>query len=309
MLSSRAATRALGHSARPRLVPGTSSLYTREGVSQTILRLALAPGVSSRRNISFSGVVESIGDAFVSIHSVTGLPWYLLVPALGIAQAALFNIPLRIKENNKVLRTGEVVPILSAWSVRIASQKVDHPTYTRLLGKERTRLLSELKLEPWRDTVARLAIYLPSFILPISAVRHLALNDPSFSTEGCLWFSNLSAADHTGILPVLVGAGLIYRVVPKSLGEARLLFDITFNEPGLRAKRMGMTFGVVMMFLLINAPAATSLFWLSSIGSSVLSNRIVDKYIPRRKFIDYNRIHTKGQWHTLGHKWYVDGPK
>ncbi|KAF4313979.1 Membrane insertion protein OxaA/YidC [Botryosphaeria dothidea] len=126
------------------------------------------------------------------------------------------------------------------------------------------------------DAVAELkgTTSLPSPV-PDSAVLSNWI-EPSFATEGALWFPNLMLADPNMILPFLVSGltmATLYRG-SKPPGEGK-------EKPaGIILKRVLMTGALAIGPLTLQLPAGILLYWAASTMSAYLSHLYLDKFYP-----------------------------
>lgn len=103
--------------------------------------------------------------------------------------------------------------------------------------------------------------------------------DPTMTTEGALWFTNLTVADPYHILPLALSAVLIGNMLPRNTSGLRTLFhtNLTPSEQSsltgpagralrwrLRLRRTLLVFAAAVGPLTMDLPAALHLYWLSS---------------------------------------------
>ncbi|KAI5928220.1 hypothetical protein F4810DRAFT_706114 [Camillea tinctor] len=119
--------------------------------------------------------------------------------------------------------------------------------------------------------------------------------DPSLITEGCLWFSDLTAADPYHILPYLLSASIAWNIFPRSKEQTRFLFGLQpMQKQGtdvvpklkptaqLRIRRAMLMMAVCVGPATANLPAAVHLYWLSSSLASGTIVAIVKRLIPTK---------------------------
>lgn len=127
---------------------------------------------------------------------------------------------------------------------------------------------------PGTDLVQTAASTSTDFISTISM-------NPTFATEGCLWFPDLLQPDPLHILPFAVSAILIAHIIPDTLAARRELAGLSPVAGDKRAILMNQTkkrraFQRTMLILAccvgpvtMNMPAALHLYWMASAGSSL----------------------------------------
>lgn len=281
MLPHRGAARVLGPSMRPSMVPGVGALYARRSPSPSTSRPALALGPASRR--TFASIVGPLGEALMTVHASTGLPWYLLLPAFTALQTAVVEIPLFLQLNRTRQRRALMEPLMAAWRIKTRrAGLVDHAARAKV---EMKRIRVETKTQYWRTWVPLIGITLPNWIINLETIRQIANSegtplDPSFATEGCLWFFNLAAPDPLYILPGVAAISWGYRLLPKSVEELHRLFqegDMTLHK---RAQR-SMTLCVpVLAWAFMDSTSGVLLSMIVMIWCRQLYRRIAGTYVP-----------------------------
>lgn len=105
--------------------------------------------------------------------------------------------------------------------------------------------------------------------------------EPTFATEGCLWFPDLLQADPLHILPFAVSAILIAHIMPETLAARRELFGLSPIAGDKNAVLLGQTRSrrtlqrtlFLMSFavgpITMHFPAVLHLYWMFSAGSNL----------------------------------------
>jgi inner membrane protein COX18 len=111
--------------------------------------------------------------------------------------------------------------------------------------------------------------------------------EPSFMSEGALWFPDLLAGDQTGILPVLLTFSILGNVASgwktkpfKELSELPKLLmykEVTFR--GLRLFVQALSCQVGLMAFANQLPVALLLYWITSTNIATLQTLILDKIV------------------------------
>jgi inner membrane protein COX18 len=109
--------------------------------------------------------------------------------------------------------------------------------------------------------------------------------EPSFATEGALWFPDLLAGDQTGVLPVILTASILGNVMAgwkakpfKDLAELpklQMYKEVTFR--GLRAFIQVLACQVGLMAFANQLPTALLLYWITSTNIATLQTWILEK--------------------------------
>lgn len=284
------------------MIPRAAALHPHHGLPSAVLRPALAPNASSRRTfISLPPIIEPIANTITSIHSSTGLPWYLLIPSVALAHTVLISLPLRPREQTLAARRMRVGPLFTAWFTKTRSLGVANST--EAAEKEINRIQRDLGLTTLRIIAPRFLLYFPTWFMLGNSIRHLAAaGDPSLTTGGCLWFQDLAAPDPYYIIPTLMGSMLIYSNFPKTMDEVRELFDPKNINMQIRMKRAVMVATPIIVYLIRDSPAGALLFWLTSIVFSRTLARHTTRFFPPT---------SRNPWvnKSTSEPWYIDGPK
>lgn len=164
---------------------------------------------------------------------------------------------------------------------------------TKEVRKRQKLLFKKNGVQIWKNFI------LPAFQIPLWVVMSLTMRDlsgwsswnslsnkpldPSLYTEGLWWFYDLTVADNLHVLPLLIGITALCNVewTFKSLELLRLTqrkkLRITVTDAISNISRMTVVF---LMAISLHAPAALSLYWLSSQFYSLIQNIILDLTMP-----------------------------
>lgn len=159
--------------------------------------------------------------------------------------------------------------------------------------KRQKKLFRDNNIQLWKNFILP-AFQIPLWIIMSVTMRNLSgwstfdslSNKPldlSLYTEGLLWFQDLTLADNLHALPLLIGITAIANVewTFKTLELARPSrknnLRISFVDAVSNISRMSVVF---LMAISLHAPAALSLYWLSSQLYSLIQNVILDLFMP-----------------------------
>lgn len=142
------------------------------------------------------------------IHDLTGLPWWLSIAIATVTiRTALLPVTVMTMKNSAKMqalrddiayRREAVMEAARTGDRKLsAARQADMQVFMRNAG-----------IAPARVLIGPL-VQFPVFISFFVSIRRLAVSDPTFTTGGILWFSDLSAKDPNYILPVLCGLTLI----------------------------------------------------------------------------------------------------
>ncbi|KAK4462455.1 hypothetical protein QBC42DRAFT_267864 [Cladorrhinum samala] len=213
--------------------------------------------------------------------------------SLGISQHAKM-VGNSVKGFEKGLRKEVGLQFWKLWAAQLAPLPIwllGHEAVRRLCGGS-PGLLSFLTLNWWKpetkpgsvDTVAQ--IHSVDGIDQAQGVVAQVL-DPSLTTEGFLWFTDLTAADPFCALPFILSGMLLVRLRPWSGRMRKAIFGIQpagdAVAPSISQKLMART-----MFLLaicagpitMNLPAGLQLYWISTFITTELQTRAIGGLMP-----------------------------
>lgn len=258
--------------------------------------------------VTFSSLIESTSEALISLHAASGIPWYLFIPGIAATLVVSLRLPFRSYERRFANREKRLSDLRLAWYQKAVQLKLDNPQ--KRAQQEYKRLRKEAGLTMFKPLVGTLVVYMPAWLIfsrslwNIAGVGRAAPMDPTLATEGILWFQDLTVADPTYILPVLISASFIYNNFPRSMVEARQLLDPKQTSMAVRLRRGGLVLAPVLAVILSGLPSGVTFFWLSS--SLILrgSTALKDRSLPPP---------SKNPWlNSTGatrEQWWVAGPK
>lgn len=244
-----------------------------------------------RRLFNAGDIIEPITEAaqgvMLSVHGVTGLPWFAVIPIIALSVNMLFRMPFTAHSQIIMKRRAQLDPVLKGWTVRlwheVAREKVPHEKIQREVSrrfkKESSRLFALLGLQQWKMYLALLGV--PFWICNLVGLRKLcgmngiyaqpgskvastavgtdALGDPSsnivdgvnglastpadlatsaadlagrtapgleptLTTEGFLWLTDLTASDPYYVLPITFTILTLANLVPQDKAARKIIF-------------------------------------------------------------------------------------
>jgi inner membrane protein COX18 len=119
--------------------------------------------------------------------------------------------------------------------------------------------------------------------------------DPSMAVEGCLWFTDLTAADPLHVLPVVLSVILVANVAPKTMAQMRVFLGMDPSTGNLRthtatpvpwnlrAHRAIAAVALVVGPMTMDLPAALHLYWISSALLTTTQTSLVAWLMPLPK--------------------------
>ena len=177
----------------------------------------------------------------------------------------------------------------------VANMKQDHILLltAKEVRKRQKALFAKNGVQLWKNFI------LPAFQIPLWIIMSITMRnlsgwsswdythnkalDPSLYTEGMLWFPDLTIADPMHIFPVILGVTALCNIewTLKTLELLRLTkklkFRPTLTDAFGNLTRLSMVF---MMAISLHAPAALTIYWISSQVYSLFQNVVMDLVFP-----------------------------
>lgn len=261
------------------------------------------------------------------VHTVSGLPWAASIPLTAVLVRCFFGFPIQLYSRLRSQQAIQLQPVLTAWG-RVYENATrreapNNPQEATRLTKEKLKLRTKVMNRAWgvsffkhppvgllqipvflsfmeglrgmsgvdKGLFAWLKTILTSFDSASAAGTLGPLLEPSFATEGALWFPDLLAGDQTGILPFILSASILGNVIAgwkaKSFPEISelpkfLMYQqLTFR--GLRFFVQGLAIHVGIMGFVSQLPTALMLYWITSTNIATLQSWILDKKVFARQ--------------------------
>ncbi|KAG0331631.1 Mitochondrial inner membrane protein oxa1l [Podila humilis] len=204
-------------------------------------------------NFSPVGGLETILEA---VHISTGLPWWATIATTTVAIRTLL-IPFIVKLQGNTARLHNVKPQLERLTenMKLAKESNDTAALARFSAQTQ-ELFAKNDCNPIKSLV------LPLIQAPIMISFYLALRDmanlpvPQFKEGGLGWFTDLTIADPTYVLPVASSLGFL--AIMELGSEAGGVAQPKTMKNVMR----GMA--VLMIPLTMNFPSAIFVYWLTS---------------------------------------------
>lgn len=114
--------------------------------------------------------IQSTQDALVACHSVTGLPWFLAIPAFALGVNLIVRMPLQVYSRHILVERLKLAPFVEAWKVRHA-RMVGRKLFPIRFGKTLGRIHAERGLQSWKMWTTALSI--PPWLMIPEALRRM----------------------------------------------------------------------------------------------------------------------------------------
>ena len=227
--------------------------------------------------------VEFAKDYHTYVHTLTGLPWWSTMILAGIS-LRIFTTPLLYYQYKGMMtepRLKSSLNTINNWSkkaIEKVSSKRDDIKKIRQLHQEIYKYqLSYYKCELWRRIPVM--IFQLYFILIFGfSLRRIALNDPSLSTGGTLWFENLAIADPYYIWPCLV-LSTIYLSTELTKYEREIVpIDQSRQKLNNNLKIFFQAFTIMLLPLYMEFYTGILLYIFSSVSCATIQGRLLRHY-------------------------------
>ncbi|PQK12686.1 hypothetical protein BB8028_0003g13010 [Beauveria bassiana] len=291
-----------------------SSSPCRQPHRRTIVNEALTP------------LVDSTTHVFTSIHAA-GVPWYLTIPLVALGINVAVRLPMQLYMQSLDRRRNAIKPLLIAWSNRHASAPWSGPPdrksvyVARETEKSRKRLYKAWGVPLWKQFIP-LSSMLP-FVVVSEALRRLSgvsmfnsaaavgaseavVNAPgtvvdlSLHTGGCLWFTDLVAADAVLGLPLICSGLLAANLLSRMTVEQwrNVLIDRPSHETSTQRLLRGLVrisvFLPLFPLCVTHLPASVFLYWASNFAFQLVNVNLVRKILPEKdKLLNWKPIRPK----------------
>jgi inner membrane protein COX18 len=252
------------------------------------------------------------------VHTASCLPWVASIPLTALIVRSFVGFPLQFYSRLRAREEKRLQPILSAWNSVLAHE-------TRIKGPQDSKTKKETakKLQEYTKRIYStwgvstrwrpiMFMQIPVFITVMESLRRMSGNnqgifawlmtfnnpeeaaatavsrlEPSFATEGALWFPDLLAGDQTGVLPVLLTASILGNVMAgwkakpfaelAELPKMQMYREVTFR--GLRVFIQVLACQVGLMSFVNELPTALLIYWITSTNIATLQTWILEKRI------------------------------
>ncbi|KAI1135770.1 hypothetical protein F5Y05DRAFT_160012 [Hypoxylon sp. FL0543] len=124
-------------------------------------------------------VLQATQDAIISLHSITHMPWFLMIPCVAIGISAVFRLPFNAHTHSITQRRSKLGLVLRGWKSRI-EQDVHRDGFpmeqhekevTKRIAKAERRIYRILGLQWWKIYSSLLGF--PFWLLGIDSIRRI----------------------------------------------------------------------------------------------------------------------------------------
>ncbi|PRW56043.1 mitochondrial inner membrane OXA1 [Chlorella sorokiniana] len=201
-----------------------------------------------------------VQNLLVAVHDATGLPWWqsIMVTTLAMRVATL---PVMIAQIKNTYRMSQARPEMEALMEYVKEEQARGNMDAAMQHQQRVlQVWKKYNCNPFKSLLG-IFVQAPIFIGFFSALRGFAAHKlPSLAEGGALWFTDLTVADPTYMLPALAGLSFLATV---ELGAA----DGMEGQPEATRKKMKNAMRVVALAVPLvstSMPASVFMYWTAS---------------------------------------------
>merc|ERR1719233_1433943 len=243
--------------------------------------------------------VHYVEDSMAHFHDMSGIPWFGTIILSTAAFRILLALPAQVTSQKvaakRFLLQKEMDETLIPSLKKASHKHVVLGNYTKERAKElfehRSKQIYSEKIIEYNCHHSKLFlplfIQLPFWLTMSSAIRNLAMMRETslrfqqvpvedrfyqLSTEGALWFPNLTVADASYILPVIVGLSFALNIFIHA--NRSQVFD-SKNKYQRGLQYVGYLFSFGMIPLASYQPTALIVYWATSGVIAIVMNLIM----------------------------------
>lgn len=219
-------------------------------------------------------------ELFISMldkaHSFTGLPWWATIVSVTLFMRACL-LPMNIMARKNAINMQLAKPYTSVLNeknkklLRKRMKDRNNPVIAEEQAEIKRRMALALDKHGgkfWKSIVPIFA-QAPLFISFFMSLRTLGSRYPEFSSEGVLWFNDLSVPDSTYALP-LISAVTMYSVI--HFGSETAGKDPTATK--MKAVMKGVSF--IVPFMTYHFPSGLFVYWITNNSFSLVQGQFFE---------------------------------
>lgn len=281
--------RSPGHLPAAARITAAGDCRDRPGARHLSVSASRAGPAEFLQSVSASPPVLAVQEGLVTLHDVTGLPWWATILVSTVAARGLITLPLGLYQNYILAKFENLRPEMDAVVVDIKKEmgaavrkyqwdeKRAKRVFTKAVKTQMSELIAKHNCHPLKAGLV-LWFQFPFWIGLSMSLRNLSWALPArdaaaqlvrlqMAVGGVMWFPNLAAADPTLVLPVLFALCNLCAI------EVGVLSRV---QPGTRLQRWmtNLVRGVTIIVVPVAAqlPSAVVFYWTISSFCGLLSN-------------------------------------
>ncbi|CAG2103444.1 unnamed protein product [Medioppia subpectinata] len=244
------------------------------------------------QKIANSGVVNQTKDNLILFHEWSGMSWSLEIALMTAAIRTLITFPLSISQHNILAKYEALKPEISHFAHQL-KKEVDSAQYllnwtplkarlmhTYRMKQEVKRLIIRDNCHPMKASIV-VWFQIPIWIIVSHSIRQMsfvnAMSDPKaqlvysqLSSEGILWFQDLTQTDPYFVLPFLTAIVNLTIVQMhsnerlKRMQTATKMHTIITNLGRVIITNLGRGLSVALIPIGLYMPTSVCLYWFTS---------------------------------------------
>jgi YidC/Oxa1 family membrane protein insertase len=229
-------------------------------VAAAIVDNSAAIGVVLEDPAKLNFVIAGVMELVDYVHIAAGMPYFAAIAAVTIA-FRLCMLPVALKTMQGSARMAVMRPEMQKLQDVMNKGNYKDPQHQMRFQQEMKALWVKHKVNPFRAMLWPLAQF-PVFMAFFWALKDMGTYYPAMATGGAMWFTDLSVADPTYILPII--------------NSLTFLIMIELGSDGMPTAQQG-TFkwvmrGLAVVMVPITAPMPSGLFiyWGANNSISIL---------------------------------------
>lgn len=209
--------------------------------------------------------------SLTSVHDFTGLPWWQSIMATTFFMRTM-TFPVMLMQIKNTYKLSLARPEIEHLVEHLKQEQAKgNPNATNEYQQRVMAVWQKYDANPMKS-MATLLVQAPLFIGFFSALRGLAAAKvPSLTEGGALWFSDLTVADPTYMLPIIASATFLLTV---ELGAA----DGMEGQTAVMQRRMKNIMRVVAVGIVpftLSLPASVFMYWTTSNAFSLVQTLVM----------------------------------
>jgi len=196
----------------------------------------------------------------VAVHEATGLPWFQCIAGITLAVRTML-FPLVIYQMQNVARLAMVKPEMELVTKRwkALGGYSAPPQASEKYKDELSGLFKKHNCSPGRSMIG-VVVQAPLFISFFFALRKMSETYPSFQTGGMMWFTDLSLADPSYVLPVIASMTMLASIeLGADTGQS-----MQQQQGNMKMMFRGLSIFMVPCVIIGGIPNGVFMYWITA---------------------------------------------
>lgn len=205
------------------------------------------------------------------VHNATGLPWWLSI-ALTTVGIRATSYPITLMQIKNTYRLSQARPEIEALLAHLKEEQArGNQNATAEYQQRVMHVWKKYNANPMKS-FASMLVQAPLFIGFFSALRGLAAAKvPSLVEGGAFWFTDLSVADPTYMLPIISSATFLLTIEAGAADGMEGQTDVMKK----RMKNIMRAVAVIIVPFTVSLPASVFCYWATSNAFSLFQTMVL----------------------------------